>query len=93
MEESPVSKLTRGEKTQARVSGDDRNDEELFIPLEGGIKGRSGEAHTGVGGEVVQPDIHGDKEERKVEKDTRLQGAKRGSAGKAFQNGYTGDSG
>ncbi|KAH7823000.1 uncharacterized protein MONOS_6834 [Monocercomonoides exilis] len=55
-------------------------------------RGRSGEAHFRVGGEVVQSDIHGDKEERKVEKDTRLQGAKQGSAGKAFQDGFPGDS-
>ncbi|KAH7820169.1 uncharacterized protein MONOS_9942 [Monocercomonoides exilis] len=93
MEKSPVTNLTREEKTQTRISGDDGDDEELYIPLGGGVKGRSGQAHTGVGGEVVQPDIHGEKEKRKVEKDTRLQGAKRGSAGKTHQDGFTGDSG
>ncbi|KAH7818858.1 uncharacterized protein MONOS_14010 [Monocercomonoides exilis] len=92
MKKSPVSNLTREEKTQTRVSIDDGDDEQLFIPLGGGIEGRSGETHSGVGGEVVQSDIHGDKEERKVEKDPGLQGAKRGSAGEAFQDGFLGDS-
>ncbi|KAH7823616.1 uncharacterized protein MONOS_9495 [Monocercomonoides exilis] len=74
MEKPSVPNLSRGEKTQTGVSGDDRDDEELFIFYGGGIEGRSGEAQTGVGGEVVQPDIHGDKEELKVEKDpTRKQ--------------------
>ncbi|KAH7826688.1 uncharacterized protein MONOS_7946 [Monocercomonoides exilis] len=93
MEKSPIPNLTRGEKTQTRVSGDDGDDEQLFIPLGGGIEGRSGEAHTGVGGEALQPDIHGDKEKRKVEKDLGLQGAKRGRTGKALQDGFPGDSG
>ncbi|KAH7818647.1 uncharacterized protein MONOS_2345 [Monocercomonoides exilis] len=93
MEKSPIPNLTRGEKTQTGVSGNDRNDEQLFIPLGGGIEGRSGEAHAGVGGEVVQPDIHGDKEERKVKKDPGLQSSKRGSAGKTLQDGFPGDSG
>ncbi|KAH7819416.1 uncharacterized protein MONOS_8621 [Monocercomonoides exilis] len=75
-----------------RVSGDDGDDEQLFIPLGGGIEERSGEAHTGVGGEVVQPDVHGDKEERKVEKDPGLQNSKRRSAVKTFQDGFPGDS-
>ncbi|KAH7819585.1 uncharacterized protein MONOS_6629 [Monocercomonoides exilis] len=91
MEKFPIPNLTRGEKIQTRISGNNGNDEQLLIPLGGGIEGRSGEAHSGVGGEVVQSDIHGDKEEWKVEKDTRLQGAKRGSAGKAFQDGCPGD--
>ncbi|KAH7821220.1 uncharacterized protein MONOS_12681 [Monocercomonoides exilis] len=64
MEKPPVPNLTRGEKTQTGVSGNYGDDEELFIPLGGGIEGLSGEAHTGVGGEVVQPDIHVNKEER-----------------------------
>ncbi|KAH7819661.1 uncharacterized protein MONOS_13136 [Monocercomonoides exilis] len=84
MEKSSIPNFTRGEKTQTRISGNNGDDEQLFIPLGGGIEGRSGEAHCRVGGEVVQPDIHGDKEKRKVEKDTRLQEAKRRSAGKAF---------
>eukprot|EP00770_Monocercomonoides_exilis_P014426 MONOS_14372.1-p1 / transcript=MONOS_14372.1 / gene=MONOS_14372 / organism=Monocercomonoides_exilis_PA203 / gene_product=unspecified product / transcript_product=unspecified product / location=Mono_scaffold00990:19649-20742(-) / protein_length=288 / sequence_SO=supercontig / SO=protein_coding / is_pseudo=false len=73
MEKSSVPNLTRGKKTQTGISRDEGDDEQLFIPLGVGIEGRSGEAHTGVGGEVVQPDIHGQKEERIVEKDTRLQ--------------------
>ncbi|KAH7822219.1 uncharacterized protein MONOS_12498 [Monocercomonoides exilis] len=60
MEKSPIPNLIQGEKTQTRFSWDDGNDEQLFIPLGGGIEGRSGEAHTGVGGEVVQHNIHGD---------------------------------
>ncbi|KAH7818665.1 uncharacterized protein MONOS_2362 [Monocercomonoides exilis] len=75
MEKSPIFNLTFEEKTQTRVSRDDRDDEQLFIPLGKGIEGRSGESHTGVGGEVVQPDILGDKEERKVEEDLGLQKA------------------
>ncbi|KAH7821208.1 uncharacterized protein MONOS_12870 [Monocercomonoides exilis] len=83
-----------GDKLVSRgVSGNYGDDEELFIPLGGGIEGWCGEASTGVGGEVVRPDTHGDKEERKVEEDPGLQGAKRGSVGKAFQDGVTGDSG
>ncbi|KAH7828320.1 putative Phage integrase family [Monocercomonoides exilis] len=84
--------VSRGEKTQTRVSGDDRDDEQLFIPLGGGTEGRSCEAYTGVRGEVVQSDIHGEKEKRKVEEDTGLQSSERGSAGKAFQDGLPGDS-
>ncbi|KAH7827041.1 uncharacterized protein MONOS_9877 [Monocercomonoides exilis] len=86
-------RVSRGEKTQTRVSGDDRDDEQLFIPLGGGVEGLSGEAHTEFGGEVVQPDIHGDKEKRKVEEDPGLQSSKRGSAGKTLQNGFPGNSG
>ncbi|KAH7826235.1 uncharacterized protein MONOS_7677 [Monocercomonoides exilis] len=93
MDESPFPILNRGEKTQKRVSGEDGDDEQLFIPLGGGIEGGSGEARTEVGGEVVQPDIHGDKEERKVEKDPGLQSSKQRSAGKALQDGFPGDSG
>ncbi|KAH7832386.1 uncharacterized protein MONOS_12825 [Monocercomonoides exilis] len=93
MEKSPVPNLTRGEKTQTRISWNNGDDEQLFIPLGGGIEGLSGEAHSRVGGEEVQPDIHGDKEKRKVEKDLGLQGAKRGSAGNALQDGFSGDSG
>ncbi|KAH7827327.1 uncharacterized protein MONOS_13351 [Monocercomonoides exilis] len=70
-----------------------QNDEQSYTPLGGGIEGRSGEARIRLGGEVVQPDIQDSKEERKVEKDLGLQGAKRGSAGKALQDGYPGDSG
>ncbi|KAH7830577.1 uncharacterized protein MONOS_1538 [Monocercomonoides exilis] len=92
MDESPVPNLTRGEKTQTRVSGNNRDDKQLFIPLAGGIEGRSGEAHTGVGGEVVQPDIHGPEEERKVEEDSGLQNFKRGSARETLQDGFPGDS-
>eukprot|EP00770_Monocercomonoides_exilis_P008309 MONOS_8268.1-p1 / transcript=MONOS_8268.1 / gene=MONOS_8268 / organism=Monocercomonoides_exilis_PA203 / gene_product=unspecified product / transcript_product=unspecified product / location=Mono_scaffold00307:56068-60488(-) / protein_length=1376 / sequence_SO=supercontig / SO=protein_coding / is_pseudo=false len=92
MERSPIPNLTRGEKTQTRVSGNNGDDEQLFIPLGGGTEGRSGEAHTGVRGEVVQSDIHGEKEKRKVEEDTGLQSSERGSAGKAFQDGLPGDS-
>ncbi|KAH7820092.1 uncharacterized protein MONOS_6080 [Monocercomonoides exilis] len=79
-----------------KIGGDklvSRDDEQLFIPLGGGVDGWSGEAHTGVGGEVVQPDIHGDKEKRKVEKNPGLQSSKRGRTGKAFQDGFPGDSG
>ncbi|KAH7821267.1 uncharacterized protein MONOS_14492 [Monocercomonoides exilis] len=86
-------KLVSREKSQTRFSRDEGDDEQSFIPLGGRIEGRSGEAHTGVGGEVVQPDIHGDKEEWKVEKDLGLQSSKRGSAGKALQDGLPGDSG
>ncbi|KAH7818698.1 uncharacterized protein MONOS_2136 [Monocercomonoides exilis] len=93
MEKSPIPNLIGGEKTQTRVSVYDGDDEQLFIPLGGGIEGWSGEAHTGVGGEVVQSDIHGDKEERKVEKDPGLQSSKRKSAGKTLQDGFPGDSG
>ncbi|KAH7818727.1 uncharacterized protein MONOS_16342 [Monocercomonoides exilis] len=92
MEKLPIPNLTRGEKTQTRVSGNEGDDEQLFIPLEGGIEGRSGEAHSGVGGEVVQPDIHGAKEKRKVEKNSGLQSSKRGSAGNTLQDGFPGDS-
>ncbi|KAH7823691.1 uncharacterized protein MONOS_5589 [Monocercomonoides exilis] len=93
MEESPIPNLTRGEKTQTGVSGNNGDDKQLFIPLGGGIEGRSGEGHAGVGGKVVQPDVHISKEEQKVWKDYGLQGAKRGSAGKAFQDGYPGSCG
>ncbi|KAH7815831.1 uncharacterized protein MONOS_10261 [Monocercomonoides exilis] len=93
MEESPIPNLTRGEKTQTRISGNNGDDEQLFIPLGGGIEGRSGEAHSGVGGEVAQPDIHCAKEERKVEKDTGFQGVRRGRTGKTLQDGYPEDSG
>ncbi|KAH7828718.1 uncharacterized protein MONOS_15053 [Monocercomonoides exilis] len=93
MEKSPIPNLTRGEKTQTRISGNNRDDKQLFIPLGGGVEGRSGEAHKGVGGEVVQPDIHGAKEKRKVEEDPGLQSSKRESAGKALQNGFPGNSG
>ncbi|KAH7822723.1 uncharacterized protein MONOS_7795 [Monocercomonoides exilis] len=93
MEKSPVPNLTRGEKIQTRVLRDDGDDEQLFILLGRGIEGRSGEAHTGVGGEVVQPDIHGSKEERKVEKDLGLLGSKRGRKGKTLQDGFSGDGG
>ncbi|KAH7828661.1 uncharacterized protein MONOS_15216 [Monocercomonoides exilis] len=93
MEKSPVPNLSRGEKTQTRVSGNNGDDKQLFIPLGGGVEGRSGEAHKGVGGEVVQPDIHGAKEKRKVEEDPGLQSSKRESAGKALQNGFPGNSG
>ncbi|KAH7817957.1 uncharacterized protein MONOS_11639 [Monocercomonoides exilis] len=92
MEKSPLLHLARGEKTQTRVSGDDGDDEELFIPSKGGSEGRSGESSVIVGGEVVQPDIHGDKEKRKVEEDPGLQSSKRGSAGKTLQDGFPGDS-
>ncbi|KAH7825786.1 uncharacterized protein MONOS_7109 [Monocercomonoides exilis] len=51
MEKSPGSELTRGVKTQTRVSGDEGDDEQLFIPLGGGVEGWSCEAHIGVGGE------------------------------------------
>ncbi|KAH7817983.1 uncharacterized protein MONOS_8453 [Monocercomonoides exilis] len=93
MEKFPVPNHTRGEKTQTGVKGDDENEEQLFIPLGGGIEGRSGEARAGVGGEVVQPDIHGAKEEREVEKDLGLQSSKRGSVGKTLQDGFPGNSG
>ncbi|KAH7821236.1 uncharacterized protein MONOS_6474 [Monocercomonoides exilis] len=58
----------------------------------GGNEKRSGEARARVGGEVVQSDIHGSKEERKVEEDPGLQGSKRGSVEKALQEGFPGDS-
>ncbi|KAH7828646.1 uncharacterized protein MONOS_15549 [Monocercomonoides exilis] len=93
MEKSPVPNLSRGEKTQTRVSGNNGDDKQLFIPLGGGVEGRSGEAHKGVGGEVVQHDIHGAKEKRKVEEDPGLQSSKRGRTGKALQNGFPGNSG
>eukprot|EP00770_Monocercomonoides_exilis_P015459 MONOS_15409.1-p1 / transcript=MONOS_15409.1 / gene=MONOS_15409 / organism=Monocercomonoides_exilis_PA203 / gene_product=unspecified product / transcript_product=unspecified product / location=Mono_scaffold01224:595-1245(-) / protein_length=147 / sequence_SO=supercontig / SO=protein_coding / is_pseudo=false len=92
MEKSPIPNLTRREKIQTRVSGDYGDDKQLFIPLGGGVEGRSGEAHTGVGGEVVQPDIHGPEEERKVEEDSGLQNCKRGSARETLQDGFPGDS-
>ncbi|KAH7828619.1 uncharacterized protein MONOS_15409 [Monocercomonoides exilis] len=85
-------KLVSREKIQTRVSGDYGDDKQLFIPLGGGVEGRSGEAHTGVGGEVVQPDIHGPEEERKVEEDSGLQNCKRGSARETLQDGFPGDS-
>eukprot|EP00770_Monocercomonoides_exilis_P001886 MONOS_1875.1-p1 / transcript=MONOS_1875.1 / gene=MONOS_1875 / organism=Monocercomonoides_exilis_PA203 / gene_product=unspecified product / transcript_product=unspecified product / location=Mono_scaffold00035:174443-179634(-) / protein_length=1490 / sequence_SO=supercontig / SO=protein_coding / is_pseudo=false len=82
-----------GDKLVSRgVSGYDKNDEQLFIPHGGGIEGRSGEARAGVGGEVVQPDIHGNKQERKVEEDSGLQNFKRGSARETLQDGFPGDS-
>ncbi|KAH7818321.1 uncharacterized protein MONOS_13084 [Monocercomonoides exilis] len=59
MKKSPIPNLTRGKKTQTRISGNNGDDEQLFSPLGGGVKGRSGEAGAGVGGEVVQPHIHG----------------------------------
>ncbi|KAH7832272.1 uncharacterized protein MONOS_15153p2 [Monocercomonoides exilis] len=59
---------------------------------EGGIERRSGETHTGVGGKVVQPDIYGPEEERKVEEDSGLQNFKRGSARETLQDGFPGDS-
>ncbi|KAH7822495.1 uncharacterized protein MONOS_14543 [Monocercomonoides exilis] len=74
-----VNKLNKWKK----IGGDklvSRDDKQLFIPLGGGIKGLSGETRARVGGEVVQPDIHGDKEERKVEKDPGLQSSRRGSS-------------
>ncbi|KAH7828681.1 uncharacterized protein MONOS_12625 [Monocercomonoides exilis] len=92
MDESPIPNLTRGEKTQTRISGNNRDDKQLFIPLRGGSERRSGETHTGVGGEVVQPDIYGPEEERKVEKDPGLQNFKRGSARETLQDGFPGDS-
>ncbi|KAH7828501.1 uncharacterized protein MONOS_7701 [Monocercomonoides exilis] len=92
LDEPPVPNLSRGEKMQAGVSGNDKNDEQLFIPLGGGIEGWSGESRAVVGGEVVQPNIHGSKEERKVEKDPGLQSSKRGRTGKALQDGFPGDS-
>ncbi|KAH7828011.1 uncharacterized protein MONOS_10571 [Monocercomonoides exilis] len=46
VEKPPVSKLTRGKKTQAGVSRDEGDDEQLFIPLGGGIEERSGEVRV-----------------------------------------------
>ncbi|KAH7818488.1 uncharacterized protein MONOS_4652 [Monocercomonoides exilis] len=92
MERSPIPNLTRGEKTQTRVSGNNRDDKQLCIPLRGRIERRSGETHTGVGGKVVQPDIYGPEEERKVEEDSGLQNFKRGSARETLQDGFPGDS-
>ncbi|KAH7826884.1 uncharacterized protein MONOS_11813 [Monocercomonoides exilis] len=83
MEKSPIPNLTRGEKTQTRISRDNGNDEQLFIPFGGGIEGRG----------VVQSDIYGPEEERKVEEDSGLQYSKRGSARKTLQDGFPGDSG
>ncbi|KAH7815460.1 uncharacterized protein MONOS_16168 [Monocercomonoides exilis] len=91
--QSKWKEIGRDKQVCRGVSGDDGDEEQLFIPLAGGTDRLSGEAHTEVGGEVVQPNIHGDKEKRKVEKDQGLQGAQRGSAGKAFQDGFPGDSG
>ncbi|KAH7816595.1 uncharacterized protein MONOS_5863 [Monocercomonoides exilis] len=92
MERSPIPNLTRGEKTQTGVSGNNRDNKQLFIPLRGGIEGWSGETHTGVGGEVVQSDIYGPEEEQKVEEDSGLQNFKRGSARETLQDGFPGDS-
>eukprot|EP00770_Monocercomonoides_exilis_P014499 MONOS_14445.1-p1 / transcript=MONOS_14445.1 / gene=MONOS_14445 / organism=Monocercomonoides_exilis_PA203 / gene_product=unspecified product / transcript_product=unspecified product / location=Mono_scaffold01003:6772-11896(-) / protein_length=1283 / sequence_SO=supercontig / SO=protein_coding / is_pseudo=false len=92
MERSPIPNLTRGEKTQTRISGNNRDDKQLFIPLRGGSERRSGETHTGIGGKVVQPDIYGPEEERKVEEDSGLQNFKRGSARETLQDGFPGDS-
>ncbi|KAH7830529.1 uncharacterized protein MONOS_4293 [Monocercomonoides exilis] len=93
MEKFSVPNFTRGEETQTGVSVNDKDDEHLYVPLERGIEGQSGEACARVGGEVVQHDVHRSKEERKVEKDLGLQNSKRGCAAKTLQDGFPGDSG